>query len=357
MRSEPGLRVAFVAGLSDKKLGQKLLPLLENPAVARVELFRRAPYPAGGKLRVFGVGRLGRRFPILGELARLCRLAWRTRRCDVVVGCFQLNHGIMAQLAGRLWGKPVIQLVITDVDWNLEHPLARWAMLAADACGVRGPGSLAKLRALGFAGPLAVIHNPASLSPSSPAQDLEHDLIAVGDFAVEKDYPLLLTALARLTNRFPDLRVLICGRGFPGPLAPQLDELGLGDTVTFPGHLDDAALARAYAGAGILVLSSRVEGLPMVVVEAMRQGLAVVGTDVGEVSWLVRDGVEGRLVPAGDPVALAEALAELLERPALRREMGEKGRRRIEALAPEFSLARILAAWETLLGLARRGEP
>lgn len=357
MRSEPGLRVAFVAGLTDKKLGQKLSPLLENPAVAKVELFRRAPYPAGGKLRVFGVGWLGRRFPVLGELVRLCRLTWRAWRSDVVVGCFQLNHGIMAQLAGRLWGKPVIQLVITDVDWNLERPLARWAMLAADACGVRGPGSLARLRTLGFAGPLAVIHNPVSLPPSAPARDLEHDLIAVGDFAVEKDYPTLLTALARLTNRFPNLRGLICGRGFPGPLASQLDRLGLGDALTFPGHLDDAALARAYAGAGILVLSSRVEGLPMVVVEAMRQGLAVVATDVGEMSWLVRDGIEGRLVPAGEPAALAEALAELLENPVLRRDMGENGRRRIEALAPEFSLPRIMAAWEILLGLSRERQP
>jgi|GEM_PF-2551413 len=350
MRPEAGLRVAFVAGLSDKKLGQKLAPLLSCPGVSRVELFRRAPYAGDDRLRVFGVGWLGRRFPVLGDLLRFFLLLWRVRSCDAVVGCFQLYHGVMAHLAGRLWGKPVIQLVITDVDWNMQRPLARWAMLAADACGTRGPAAMARLRELGFAGPLAVIHNPTDLPPPAAAGTPRYDLIVVGDYAPEKNYPLLLDVLSTVKDRFADLRVMVCGRGFPGPFGLHLARVGLHEHVVFPGHLGEADLARAYGEAGILVLSSRVEGLPMVVVEAMARGLAIVATDVGEVSWLARDGIEGRIVPPGNAAAMSEAVAELLELPGLRREMGERGRRRIEELASEFSLPRIAAAWEILLG-------
>lgn len=357
MRPEPGLTVAFVAGLSDKKLGQKLAPLLACPSVARVELFRRAPYPGTKALSVFGVSRLGRRFPVLGEVERFCRLLWRARQCDVIVGCFQLYHGVMAHLAGRLWGKPVIQLVITDVDWNMERLLARWAMLGADACGTRGPASSAKLRRLGFAGPVADIQNPAESAPpadSSPVP-VRHDVLAVGDFAPEKDYPLLVEALARVRDRLGGVRALVCGRGFPGPLAEALARASLAGDVEFPGHLHGEALSAAYRTSRLLVLSSRVEGLPMVAVEAMALGLPVVATDVGEVSWLVRDGVTGRLVPAGDPVALAEAMEELLTQPETCRTMGENARLRMRELTPAFSLPSIVAAWETLLAVATSG--
>lgn len=354
MQSESGLTVAIAAGLSDKKLAQKLEPLLANPRVAQVELFRRAPYDSGGKLSVFGVSRLGRRFPAWGELERFCRLLWRARRCDVIVGCFQLYHGVMAHLAGRFWGKPVIQLVVTDVGWNMERPLARWVMLGADACGTRGPASSAKLHSLGFAGPVAIIHNPASPPPeasSEPGSAL-YDVVAVGDNAPEKDYPVLVEALRLVKERLGGVTAMICGRGFPGPLGPGLAEAGLSGDVSFPGHLGNEGLGAAYRASRMLVLSSRVEGLPMVAVEAMAHGLPVVATDVGEVSWLLRDGLEGRLVPPGDAVSLAAAISELLRQPEKRSLMAGNSRRRAEELASEFSLSAIISSWGPLLGVA-----
>jgi len=355
MLPETGVRVAFVAGLSDKKLRQKLEPLLVSPGVARVELFRRAPFPGGDRLRVFGVGRLGRRFPVLGEVLRFARLLWQARHCDVVIGCFQLYHGVMAHLAGWLWSKPVIQLVITDVNWNMDRPLARWVMLGANACGVRGPASAARLRCLGFAGPVVVVHNPAAPIPVPTRQpgQARIDVIAVGDLAPEKDYPLLVAALGRAKARLGRLSAMLCGRGFPGTLAALLEDQGVAGDVVFPGHLDHEALNAAYDDAKLLVLSSSVEGLPMVAVEAMARGLPVVGMAVGEMPWLVRDGLDGRLVPPGNAQALAGTIAELLEAPKRRRIMGDNARERIRELASEFSVPAIAAAWEELLAVAR----
>lgn len=351
MPFERKLRVAFVAGLSDKKLGQKLEPLLACPRVGALELFRRVPYPTRPRLRTFGVGWAGRRFPLLGDALRFAQLVWRARHCDVIVGCFQLYHGVMAHIVGRLWGKPVIQLVITDVDWNMARPLAGRVMFGADACGTRGPASNEKLRHLKFSGPLAVIHNPIMISPDVlPARSLGvlHDVLAVGDFAPEKNYHLLIQTLRQVKEQLGAVRAMICGKGFPGPLSEALEQAGLTGAVCFPGHLGPEALEEAYRSARMLVLSSRVEGLPMVAVEAMTAGLPVVATNVGELSWLVRDGLEGRLVPAGDATALADAVAGLLENPEKLAKMGKNARKRIQELAPEFSVAAIAGAWTRL---------
>jgi glycosyltransferase involved in cell wall biosynthesis len=92
--------------------------------------------------------------------------------------------------------------------------------------------------------------------------------------------------------------------------------------------------------ADVFVLSSRWEGLPLAIIEAMMSGLPVVGTRVGGVAEVMVDGETGLLVPPKDPEALASALNRLLEDAGLRRQMGEAGRRRA---LDRFTEARMLA--------------
>ena len=98
-----------------------------------------------------------------------------------------------------------------------------------------------------------------------------------------------------------------------GPLAKQLEQerdgLGLAERFWFLGYREDPI--RVLVAADVFCLSSRFEGLPIALLEAMAAGLPVVATRVGGMPSVVTDGREGRLVPAGDPAALAAALAEL----------------------------------------------
>ena len=87
--------------------------------------------------------------------------------------------------------------------------------------------------------------------------------------------------------------------------------------------------------ADVFVLSSEWEGLPRSVIEAMASELPVVGTDVNGTNELVIHGVTGLLVPPRDPTALAQSLTTLLLDAQMRREMGRRGRRRVEE---EFDL-------------------
>jgi glycosyltransferase involved in cell wall biosynthesis len=95
----------------------------------------------------------------------------------------------------------------------------------------------------------------------------------------------------------------------------------------------------------VFALTSRYEGLPYALLEAMALGLPVVATDVVGTRDIVANGVNGYLAPPGNPAAIADAMLRLVENPALRGEMGERGRRLV---AERFTLAEMLRRLEFL---------
>jgi glycosyltransferase involved in cell wall biosynthesis len=142
--------------------------------------------------------------------------------------------------------------------------------------------------------------------------DQQPVILAVGRLAAAKDYPTLLRAFSLVVRKQP-AHLLILGDGQERPrLEALVVQLGLGDTVQMPGFVENpyAYMARAR----LLVLSSRWEGLPGVLVEALACGTPVVSTDCRSgPSEILADGRFGRLVPVGDPPALAAAILETLQ--------------------------------------------
>ncbi len=147
----------------------------------------------------------------------------------------------------------------------------------------------------------------------------------VARFAEPKDHLTLLRALGGLT-RLPWSLALI-GDGAGRSKAEKLArELGIEDRVQFMGMRED--VPGILASSQIFVLSSRREGFPLSILEAMRAGLPVAASEVGGVGEAVLGGHTGYLFPPGDVEALRESLDKLLEDPALRETMGRAGRRR-----------------------------
>jgi glycosyltransferase involved in cell wall biosynthesis len=123
--------------------------------------------------------------------------------------------------------------------------------------------------------------------------------------------------------------------------------------VEWWGHRED--MPTVLAAANVVVLPSYREGLPKVLLEAAASGRATVATDVPGCREVVRNGVNGLLIPPRDPVALADAIEGFVENPELRRTAGRRGRQIAEQ---EFSLARIagetIAVYRNLLGESSR---
>jgi glycosyltransferase involved in cell wall biosynthesis len=151
-------------------------------------------------------------------------------------------------------------------------------------------------------------------------------IVSVGRLQAPKDTVTLLHALASLPSGFGT--ALLVGEGPERPGAEALiRRLGLAHSVSLLGDRED--VPQLLAASQVFVLSTRSEGLPVSILEAMAAGLPVVATGVGGVPELVVDGETGLLVRPGDPAALAAALRRLLEDPELRRKLGAAGRARV----------------------------
>jgi len=170
-------------------------------------------------------------------------------------------------------------------------------------------------------------------------------LISVGRLVQEKDHATLLTAFQRAAQRNERLRLWIIG---DGPLLPtltaQAERFGLSERVAFLGFRGD--VPRLLAAADVLVIASQREGLPNVALEAMAARRTVIGTAISGTPELILDGETGLLVPPGAPDAMAAAVTALADDPVRRRQMGERGRRRVEQL---FEASVALDRWEEYL--------
>jgi glycosyltransferase involved in cell wall biosynthesis len=146
----------------------------------------------------------------------------------------------------------------------------------------------------------------------------------IGRFAFQKNHALLVEAFAQVRSDAPLYLLLVGGGELENAVRAQVAGLGLESRVRFLGvRADVADILRA---SDVFVLSSRWEGNPMSVMEAMAAGLPVVSTAVGGVPELVREGKTGLLVPSEDAGALAQALQALVDDPARRQAMGAAAR-------------------------------
>jgi glycosyltransferase involved in cell wall biosynthesis len=178
-------------------------------------------------------------------------------------------------------------------------------------------------------------------------------VLAVGNLYPVKGHRHLVDAVALLASRHPRLHVAIAGRGeLEAELRARAATLGVAHRVHLLGLRDD--IGNLLAGADLFALPSLAEGLPLALLEAMSAGLPIVASDVGDVGVALAGGEAGRLVPPGDPGALAGALDLLLRRPAAARGYGERAARRVSAeYGQDRMTARYVGVYRKLLGPAR----
>ncbi len=165
----------------------------------------------------------------------------------------------------------------------------------------------------------------------------------IGRLEQQKGVIYLLHAVAELTRDFSNFNVILVGEGtLKQKLQETVTVLGL-TNVRFVGFRRD--IPQAMQTFDVFVLPSLFEGLPVVLIEAMAAGCAVVATRIGGVEEVVTDGVNGMLVEPAKVSALADALRRLLADPALRKRLGEEARKNV---AQEFSSQVMVARTEAV---------
>lgn len=288
-----------------------------------------------------------------GELARQLRV----RRTDVL-HTHKFGSNAWGTAVGRLAGVPVI--IAHEHTWSyvgqpLRRTLDRYLIArASDAFLAVSREDRRRMIQLEGIDARDVLVVPNGIPPVRPTgRDIRGELGippdapvigTVGRLIRQKAPDVLVHAAARLVQEFPELRILLVGDGPErGQVATLADSLGIAGAVRLLGLRED--VPDILAGLDVAVSSSDWEGSPLSVMEYMGAGLPTVATAVGGVPDLIADGVHGRLVPAGEPDALADAVAELLRAPELAREMGRRAQERQQR---EFDLQVLVGRLERL---------
>lgn len=180
-----------------------------------------------------------------------------------------------------------------------------------------------------------VVHcgiDPTSFAPRPARRSGPLRLLTVGRLHPIKGYHMLLEAVGTLVKEGVDLRLDMVGDGpMRAVLERRAGELGLAGHVCFSGAIAPEAIGEHYDRADAMVVSSFMEGVPVVLMEAMAKELGVVATRVGGIPELVEDGVSGLLVNPGSADALAGAIRALAADPGMCHRHGTEGRRRVTA--------------------------
>lgn len=275
-------------------------------------------------------------------------------------------HGNSEHIWGRIAASRARVPVIVHIEQNLErYPF--WRIWRARRLAVRTSATVAvsqgvasRLRQLGLAASrLEIIHNgiePSRLSADAPPWNgRPADCVMVARFAWQKDHATLVRAARLLVDRGWTGRLLLAGGGKTShrrSAEALVRRLQLRGRVEFLGRVDD--LPRLLHRCRISVLSTRLEGLPLALVESMAAGCATIGSEVSGVTDVIRPDANGWLFPTGDHLALAATIERVLAGgPAIEAVV----RQGVADATAHFSVERVLGQYEKLFRALGTAHP
>lgn len=344
----------FVTSLSphaDRAKGQELMDGVE------IRRFRYCIFSKSERL-AYGSGLLYniRKYPsaimsipffIITEFYTACRIL-QEKRHGIIHTHWLVPQGLAGALLHRFTGTPHVATVHgSDLNlikkYKILHPVCRFITRNSSIITVNSSYMKRQMLTISPNCRQKIQIIPMGIDPeqyaSSSFTDLKqrhtagHIILSVGRLIDWKGTEFLIMAMPAVLKRFPDAKLLIVGTG------PERDalvrkslELCLGDRIEFTGIVPAADLLSYYRSADVFVLPSinprgKTEGLGVVLLEAMASGCPVIGSNVGGIPDIIKDGENGLLVPEQNPAILAEKIVALLSDTALAerfRQMGYK---------------------------------
>ena len=275
------------------------------------------------------------------------------------------THAVKSHFLVRLSGIPnsipwiAFHHGYTSTTWrtDLYNELDRWSLRAATQMVTVSHASLGQLRTKGVPPErVKVIHNAVptgygiEMGDSSQIDALRSTLgipvgqkviLSVGRLSREKDQVSLVEAISELRGSFSPYLVILGEGPEHKTILEKTRLLGLTDKVILSGQQDD--IGPFYSLADVVVISSRSEGSPNVLLEALAAGVPLVATSVGGIPEMVRNGEHALLVPHGDPKQMASSIARIFAEKGVARSLIENGRKLVQTRFSPAERVRTLA--------------
>lgn len=287
------------------------------------------------------------------------RRVLRQIKPDIALGMMTTANVLLALAA---WGLPQLRAVGSERIHPPQYPLgvlweglrrlsygrlaAITALTRESAVWIKGYTGARRVPVIPNAVPWPLLLQAPRLCPNSVCPSERHLLLAVGRLDMQKGFDWLIESFSALAKKYADWDLVILGEG-PQRLAlqAQVRMAGLEQRVFFLGRAGN--VGEWYERADLYVMSSRFEGFPNTLAEAMAHGLAAVSFDCDTGPRdIIRHETDGLLVPPGDVAGLAAALGRLMSDAALRQRFAGRA---VEA-RERFSMERIAGMWEELFG-------
>ena len=299
-------------------------------------------------------------FFVLFEIAYALWIA-RKKKVDLVHGHWSIPQGLTGLFVRKLFGVPfVISLHGSDVhglDFPLLRALNKKVILDSDACTANSRATAARAQGISGRSDMRII--PMGVDIDFFAKSIgrgstrnhkgrkDKIILYAGRLIDVKGIEYLVKAFPAVLEKQANAKLLVVGSGpCKGDLVSLSERLHLHDKVVFQGAVSQEELVRYYAMADVFVLPSvttkegETEGLGVVLLEAMASRVPVIGTNVGGIPDIIKDGKTGLLALQRNPHDLAEKILRILDDEALRKELAEKGH---DFVKQEFS-------WEVVAG-------
>ncbi len=279
---------------------------------------------------------------------------------DLVHCHWLISSGLMGALFGGVHKRPIVVSAHgSDVylDNLLFQTVNRFVLARCHTCTVNSNGTRSRITRIHPGMRSEVV--PMGVHPECYGKHLasaeirerlgggEPQLLFIGRFSEHKGIPHLVAAMPEILSHLPRARLVLVGFGPEEPaIRSVVAASALNEYVRFAGRISHAEVPSFLASADLVVLPSvQVEGLGVVLLEALASGTPVVGSRVGGIPDIIRDGETGLLARPGDPEDLARQCLKLLGDEALRRHTVEVGRRIVET---QFSWASIAERFDRL---------
>ncbi|CAN5899399.1 N/A [soil metagenome] len=305
-----------------------------RPSVAMADLKLRRPVDA---LRAA---------TLLADGYRRVRRQARRAPPDGIIAVWGLPSGLLARAASSVSGAPYCVWLLGSDVWrapDLPGGVAalRWALAGARATFANSHDLVERAQAL--TGSVVGYLPAARRLPEGERRPPSTDLAYVGRLHPNKGPDVLVDALSVLARRGSAPLTRMYGTGeMDAPIGARIRDCDLQGSVTIEGPIDAAPLAEMLRSSRFLVIPSRIDSTPIVLGDAIQARVPVIVTDVGDTGALVRRFDLGWVVPPGDPVALADALAEALAGPGFRGDRLPDWEGAAELISPDTAVGRFL---------------
>lgn len=352
------MNLLIVAKLSREKLLSKLRPFADNQEVKHIYILRDEIFETGCEKISFAPEPKRKGLMRHIEKINIARKFIKEHHIDIVISYLLPPHGYIAWIVTRITGAKWVHAIIAGhreiwMNGKIMRFINLHLLKDANAIDVMGQATSQYLENNGInAKKIAIIPNAidGSLFGNTNHKTYKYDILYASRIDENKNVPLLIKAVGRLSSKHPDLKVCVAGDGDKLESVKTLvSEMNLNHHFSFLGHVQHDHIKELYDVSKIFVLTSRGEGVPMALLEAMFCGMACISTNVGEIGSIINDGVSGFLLPnTEDDKVLAGKLDTLLGDIILCRQFGYEATK----IKNTYSFDHVASLWaETLMNV------